>query len=133
MRKFCGVTVLIVFFLCLGTLLAQSKSSAGCSDPAAAAGLTNPVKSTPESLALGKKYYGYDCAMCHGATGNGKGEVDTGEKLPDLTNPATLKDKTDGQLFCTLKVGKGHMPVEPARTSENDLWSLVNYVRSLAK
>jgi cytochrome c5 len=26
----------------------------------------NPVKPTPESLARGKKQYGYDCAMCHG-------------------------------------------------------------------
>src|SRR5260370_7566256 len=25
----------------------------------------NPVKPTPESLAKGKKMYGYDCAMCH--------------------------------------------------------------------
>ena len=24
----------------------------------------NPVKPTPESIAQGKKYYGYDCAMC---------------------------------------------------------------------
>jgi len=132
-RKFCAVVVLIAFSSCLGTLLAQTVSSATCSDPAAAAKLANPVKSTPESLALGKKYYGYDCAMCHGATGNGKGEVDTGEKLPDFTNPATFRDRTDGQLFCSLKFGKAHMPVEPARTSENDLWSLVNYVRSLAK
>lgn len=133
MRKFCAVAVLLAFFLCVGTLLAQSTPSAACSDPAAIARLVNPVKSGPEALTLGKKYYGYDCAMCHGATGNGKGEVDTGEKLPDFTNPATLKDKTDGQLFCTLKVGKGHMPVEPARTSENDLWSLIIYVRSLSK
>ena len=49
--------------------------------------MVNPVKPTAESLAQGKKYYGYDCAMCHGQTGNGKGDVDTGEKLPDFTDP----------------------------------------------
>ena len=31
----------------------------------------NPVKPTEESLARGKKQYGYDCAMCHGKNGDG--------------------------------------------------------------
>jgi mono/diheme cytochrome c family protein len=71
--------------------------------------------------------------MCHGATGNGKGEVPTDEKLADFTNPDSLKDQTDGQLFCALKKGKGHMPLENIRVTPNELWNLVNYVRSLAK
>lgn len=133
MRKVCTLAGLLVLLFSVGALLAQTASNGSCSNPDTVAKMVNPVKLTPESLALGKKYYGYDCAMCHGATGNGKGEVDTGEKLPDLSNPVTLRDKTDAQLFCSLKMGKGHMPVEPARTSQNDLWSLVLYVRSLAK
>jgi len=84
-------------------------------------------------MAQGKKYYGYDCAMCHGQTGNGKGDVDTGEKLLDFSNASAMKEKTDGQLFCSLKVGKGHMPLERVRTTPNELWNLVNYVRSLSK
>ena len=95
--------------------------------------MVNPVKPTAESLAQGKKYYGYDCAMCHGQTGNGKGDVDTGEKLPDFTDPASLKDKSDGELFCSLKGGKGHMPLERIRTTPNELWNLINYVHSLGK
>jgi len=133
MRKVLIFGILFSFFFSLGTLLAQNAKPSACSNPEAVAKMVNPVKPTPESLALGKKYYGYDCAMCHGTTGNGKGDVDAGEKLPDFTSPSALKDKSDGQLFCSLKIGKGHMPIEPARTSENDLWSLVNYVRSLAK
>ncbi len=43
--------------------------------PADAKTLVNPVKPTPESQARAKKMYGYDCAMCHGANGNGKGDV----------------------------------------------------------
>lgn len=133
MRKFCTTAVLVALLFSLGNLLAQNASTAACSNPEAVAKMGNPVKSTPESIALGKKYYGYDCAMCHGATGNGKGDVDTGDKMPDFTNPSTLKDKSDGEIFCSMRIGKGHMPVEPPRTSENDLWSLVNYVRSLSK
>ena len=134
MLKHCKLALLLVVFLfSAAALQAQTAASGACADPDTAKKLANPVKVTPESLAQGKKYYGYDCAMCHGDNGNGKGEVDTGEKLPDFTNPASLKDKTDGQLFCSLKVGKNHMPLEPARTSPNDLWNLVNYVRSLSK
>ena len=133
MHRFCSLAFLLALLFSVGTLLAQSASDSSCSNPEAVAKMVNPVKATPESLEQGKKYYGYDCAMCHGATGNGKGDVDTGDKLPDFTNPDTLKDKSDGELFCALKMGKGHMPLEPPRNSPNNLWNLVNYVRSLAK
>jgi len=95
----------------------------------------NPVKATPESIAHGKKWYGYDCAMCHGREGDGKGEVGTDMKVKvsDFTDPATLKDKTDGELFYIIKVGKGDMPPEGARVKTDELWDLVNCVRSLAK
>jgi cytochrome c5 len=43
--------------------------------PVEAARQANPVKPTPESIVQGKKWYGYDCAMCHGKDGDGKGEV----------------------------------------------------------
>ena len=72
------------------------------------------------------------CAT-NGATGNGKGEVDAGEKLPDFTNASAMKEITDGQMFCALKSGHSHMPKENIRQSPNELWNLVNYVRSLSK
>jgi len=95
----------------------------------------NPVKVTPESIAQGKKWYGYDCAMCHGTAGDGKGEVaaDMKAKVSDFTDPATLKARTDGELFYIIKVGKGEMPPEGPRVKTDELWDLVNYVRSLAK
>jgi len=132
MCKLCTSAILFVFLFSTAALLAQNESDS-CSNPEAVAKMVNPVKPTPESLAQGKKYYGYDCAMCHGDTGNGKGDVETTEKLPDFTDPTSLKDKSDGELYCSLKHGKGHMPLEPPRNSPNNLWNLVNYVRSLAK
>ena len=102
--------------------------------PADAAQQVNPVKATSESLAQGKKYYGYDCAMCHGANGDGKGEVAVEEKLKlaDFSDPATLKGKTDGELFYIIKQGHDHMPPEGDRLKAPELWNLVNYVRSLS-
>ena len=133
MRKLCTLVIVIAFLFSVGALLAQTASPDSCSNPAELKNMVNPVKPTPESVAQGKKYYGYDCAMCHGQTGNGKGDVDTGEKMPDFTNPVAMKEVTDGQMFCALKTGHGHMPKENIRQSPNELWNLVNYVRSLAK
>lgn len=132
MRRLCTLLFVVIFLFSVGALLAQTASSS-CSNPADIAKMVNPVKPTPESLAQGKKYYGYDCAMCHGAAGNGKGDVESSDKLPDFTSAAAMKEKSDGQMFCSLKTGKGHMPLERVRLSENELWNLVNYVRSLAK
>ena len=101
--------------------------------PVAAAREPNPVKSTPESIAEGKRIYGYDCAQCHGAIGDGKTDVGKDLKVPDFTDPAALKDRTDGALFYILKNGHGDMPREGDRVKPEQLWHLVNYVRSLAK
>jgi len=101
--------------------------------PVKAARESNPVKSTPESIAEGNKIYGYDCAQCHGATGDGKTDVAKNLKIPDLTDPALLKDRTDGELFYILKNGHSDMPREGDRVNPEQLWDLVNYVRSLAK
>jgi mono/diheme cytochrome c family protein len=93
----------------------------------------NPVKSTPESIAQGKKIFGYDCASCHGTSGDGKTDVAKDLKVPDLADPAFLKDRTDGELFYILKNGHGNMPREGDRAKPEQLWDLVNYVRSLAR
>ena len=103
--------------------------------PVEAAKQPNPVKSTPESLARAKKWWTLDCVMCHGKDGNGKGETATEMKLKiaDFTNPATLKDRTDGEIFYIIKNGHEDMPPEGQRVKTEENWDLVNYVRSLAK
>jgi mono/diheme cytochrome c family protein len=92
------------------------------------------VKPSAESLARAKKMYGYDCAMCHGADGAGKGELASQMKLTlsDMSDPATLKDKTDAELYGTIRDGKDKMPAEGDRMNSQDGWSLVAYVRSFS-
>lgn len=103
--------------------------------PAEAAKQPNPVKSSPESIARGKKWWGTDCAMCHGHNGDGKGSLaaDMKLQLADFTNPAALKDRTDGELFYIIKTGIQDMPPEGDRLKPQENWDVVNYVRSLAK
>lgn len=101
--------------------------------PVKAAREPNPVKATPESIAEGKKIYGYDCAHCHGAAADGKTDVGKDLKIPDLTDPEVLKDRTDGEVFYILKNGHGNMPPEGDRVKPEQLWDLVNYIRSLVR
>ena len=95
----------------------------------------NPVKPTETSIADGKKLYGYQCAMCHGDKGDGKTELVESMKLTmkDYTDPAALKDFTDGSLGYILEKGKGKMPGQEGRMSANQKWNLVNYIRTLSK
>ncbi|MEI9980715.1 MAG: cytochrome c [Edaphobacter sp.] len=103
--------------------------------PAEAAHMVNPVKPTADSQAHAKKVYGYDCAMCHGPNGNGKGDIVLEPKvtLKDYTDPAALKDLSDGELFYIIKNGKGQMPAEGDRAKPDELWNMVILVRSFSK
>ena len=113
---------------------AQATTSSSSTIPTEAVHQVNPVKPTSESIAQGKKYYGYDCAMCHGNNGDGKGEVALSEKfkIGDFTDPTTLKGRTDGELFYIIKNGRGQMPPEGDRVKPTELWNMVNYIRSLS-
>jgi mono/diheme cytochrome c family protein len=111
------------------------KSSAYSAIPVEASRQPNPVKATPESIARAKKWWTLDCAMCHGKDGDGKGETAKEMKLTiaDFTDPATLKDHTDGELYYVIKNGHQDMPPEGERIKTDEGWDLVNYVRSLSK
>jgi mono/diheme cytochrome c family protein len=108
------------------------KPAADAPIPAADAAKVNPVKATPVSLAKARKMYGYDCALCHGATGNGKGEVAAGMNLKDYTDPAALRDLTDGQLFYIIQNGRGQMQGETGRLNDQEIWNMVILVRSFS-
>jgi mono/diheme cytochrome c family protein len=79
--------------------------------------------------------YGFDCALCHGKDGDGKGDLaaDMNLKLADYRDSAALKDMTDGEMFYIIKNGKGQMTGEADRVKADEIWNLVNYVRSLGR
>jgi mono/diheme cytochrome c family protein len=113
----------------------KTGSSAFTAIPADAAKQANPVKSSPESITRAKKWWALDCAMCHGASGDGKGTLATDMKLKiaDFTDPSTLKDRTDGEIYYIIKKGHQDMPPEGDRIKTEEGWDLVNYVRSFSK
>ncbi len=96
----------------------------------------NPVKPTPESQAKAKGVYGVDCAVCHGDNGNGKTDLATSMSLTlaDWSDPKTLADRQDGELFNIIRKGKDKMPPEESgRATDSEVWNLIIYIRSFSK
>jgi mono/diheme cytochrome c family protein len=124
-----------LLFVSFPTSAQQNEQPTEYKIPAEAAKQVNPNKPTLESIAQGKKIYGYDCAVCHGEDGSGKSDLATSMKLNliDYRDPETLKGRTDGELFYIIENGKDKMPSEGDRAKSDQIWNLVNYIRSFAK
>src|SRR5258708_32524631 len=95
----------------------------------------NPVAPTPEGLAEARKLFGYNCAMCHGKSGDGKGDLAADMKLDlrDWRDASSIEKMTDGEIFWIVSKGKGKMPGERDRTAVKVRWNLVNLERACAK
>jgi len=106
--------------------------------------MKNPITSTPKSLESGKRLYVQLCAECHGMAGDGVSEMasilaKTGKIPPgDLTDDNWNLGSTDGEIFAVIRDGSGSnlamkgLNGRPGIVDE-DIWNLVNYVRSLRK
>lgn len=102
----------------------------------AASAQKNSAKPTAQSLAKAEEVYKIDCAVCHGANGNGKTDLAASMQLTldDWTDPKTLAGKSDDELFKIIRDGKDKMPSEPAgRASDSEVRGLIQYIRSMAQ
>lgn len=114
---------------------AAPAAATAAAKPASAVERKNPVKATPEGIAAVKKIFGYDCAMCHGPAGDGKGDVAASMNLTmkDWHDPAVLGAMSDGDMFDIIVKGKDKMIGEGDRLPPEKAWNMVHYVRSFAK
>ena len=71
------------------------------------------------------------CSMCHGADGKGYAAL----KTPDFTDPKVQASLTDQEIAQTIKNGKKGtaMPAFADKLSDDEIQSLVTYIRSLGK
>ncbi len=102
--------------------------------PAPAAGKANPQKG-PESVANGKALFAKHCASCHGKTGLGDGTKASELKTePGDFSKAAFQSQSDGSLFYKISEGRDDMPSFKKKMPEaNDIWDVVNFVRTLKK
>ncbi len=76
------------------------------------------------------------CMNCHGAQGDGQGPMGAAldPRPRNFTCGETMKDISDGQLFWIIKkgsVGTGMMAF--SGMPDNQIWQLIQYIRTLAK
>ena len=124
MKTMISVIVLgfFIFFSSLGQTLGQSA----------------PPKKTPELLTQGKKLYEQNCVTCHGAKGDGKGQLGTALKPPpsDFTKPFNQWPLSKGDLKKVFEVITKGIPntsmVKWDQLSEQERWALVYFVVEFA-
>ena len=92
----------------------------------------SPLKPTDSVLKKGKSLFGSNCQKCHGP--EGKGDGPDSKDAADLTDDFRTELNPDGVLY--YKIMNGHPPSMPAFKStlaKDDIWSLVEYVKTLRK
>jgi mono/diheme cytochrome c family protein len=93
-----------------------------------------PLPYTRESIARGKQFYLISCVECHDQDGKGLGRRDFSGTAPaDLTDPeAWVYGTTPQAIFTSIREGtKKDMPPFKDRLQDEQIWNVVNFVRSL--
>ena len=113
---------------------AQSQQAKPWEVPAEFKSLANPVAKGEESIKAGQALYVKYCASCHGKTGLGDGVK--ARMLKDFAGDfsgAYYQDQTDGEHFYKTKFGRDEMPKYENKVSDEDIWNMVNYMRTFKK
>ena len=96
--------------------------------------LKNPVAVGDASTKTGLALYAKNCVACHGKAGLGDGvKARTLKDFPGDFSKADFQNQTDGEHFYKTKTGKGEMPKYEGKLSDDDIWNIVNYVKTLKK
>lgn len=119
-------------------LFAFSSSQSGeeWAVPAKYQKMTNPTDaSDDEGLAIGKDLYNKHCKSCHGKEGLGDGPKAKEVKgdLGDFSS-AKFQKQSEGAIFYKSYIGRDDMPnFEKKIPSQEDMWFVVNYIRTMAE
>ena len=120
-----------------GLVIAAVGASAAQGGDAAARKLKNPVASSSTSIAAGQALYLKNCRSCHGREGKGDGAMAGDQMKPaDLTDAKWVRGASDGEIFAVIRDGAGpdfKMKGYKGRLTDNDMWTMVTYLKSLSK
>jgi glucose/arabinose dehydrogenase len=93
--------------------------------PTPSAGMKNPYDDQRDAVVAGAKLYAANCASCHGASGQGTGNIPALSEGPTRAAP-------DGELFWFITNGSVNngMPAW-GQLPEQERWQIVTFVKSL--
>lgn len=97
--------------------------------------MANPVKSDATSIAEGKALWAKHCQSCHGKMGLGDGSKAAQLKTdPGNFSKAAFQSQSDGSIFYKTLEGREDMPSFKKKIpDQNEIWSIVNYIRTFKK
>lgn len=96
--------------------------------------MKNPVAKSEASNKAGMALYIKNCASCHGKTGLGDGvKARMLKEFPGDFSGAAYQGQTDGEHFYKTKSGRGEMPKYEGKLTDDDIWNMVNYMRTFKK
>lgn len=97
----------------------------------------NPLPTTPQTIADGKQAFSYYCAACHGLDAQNTGVPFADRMSPPVPSLASsrVQQYTDGQLKWIIDNGiwPSGMPGSSGMLSDDEIWSIVTYIRNLPK
>jgi mono/diheme cytochrome c family protein len=105
----------------------------------AATSIKDPLEYSQENKDAGKKLYSIHCVNCHGAAGNGQGNLvvlEDGSDGPYTAVPPDYKKRLpeikDGNIFYSVSYGKGMMGGYGYSLSVKERWQVIHYIKSIA-
>src|ERR1700692_3457334 len=93
-----------------------------------------PLPVSAELLRRGQKEFTVNCAVCHGATGQGNG-ITSKYGLLGIANyqQDKYRQMADGQIFNTITHGFNTMMAYGDKVTVKDRWAIIAYIRALQK
>ncbi len=95
----------------------------------------NPISATPANIAAGKTAFSHYCVACHGLDGQNTGVPFADNMAPPVPSLAStnVQSYTDGQLKWVIDNGifPSGMPASKGILTDEEIWSIVVYVRHL--
>lgn len=93
-----------------------------------------PLEPSPQLMERGRERFAIHCAICHGASGDGKGIVGQ-YGLVGIANlqETRIRQMPDGQIFNTITHGKNTMGAYGGQVTVEDRWAIIAYLRALQR
>jgi mono/diheme cytochrome c family protein len=95
----------------------------------------NPIPATAENIEAGKQVFASYCIVCHGRDGQNTGVPFANSISPPIPSLASvdIQRYTDGQLRWIIENGisPSGMPASRGILSDDDIWTIVVYLRHL--
>jgi cytochrome c len=91
-----------------------------------------PVPLTADLLKRGRERFNIYCSVCHGAAGDGQGEVvKRGFPAPPSYHTDRLRNAPIGHFYDVMTNGYGIMYSYASRVEPRDRWAIAAYIRAL--